>query len=171
MNLKTIAFAGLLSLFPTEITYAKPASLEDKLKELAELAMKCGEKASFEDYGSQNGISGRYHVDSYSLAVPVNPDGNKALGLPFPETIYFQFRDGTIQKTPNRSIDQDESFEVIGDLGKGVEYFRCSYQRKNDSPGRTCTGPFIDDLLEARIRKAIEFIKENISPKCYGNIV
>ncbi len=165
MNLKTIAFTGLLYLFPIERTYAKLPTLGNELKDLAELAMKCGKKASFEDSGSQNGVSGRYRVDKYTLDIPVIPDGNKNLGLPFSETISFHFRDGSVQMAPNRVIDETESVEVIGG---GVGYFRCTYQRKRSSPGSTCTAPFMNDSLEARIRKAIKFIKENAPTHCYG---
>ena len=165
-NLRSIALAGLLSLLTSTTLYAKPKTIEDELKELAELAMKCGKKTSFEDYGSWDGITGRYHIDNYSLDVPVNPDGNKPLGLPFPETVTFHFRDGSVQRAPNQIIDQDDSFEIIGTV---VGYFGCHYKRKGDFRGHGCgVDRFINDLLEARIRKDIEFIKKNVSPHCYA---
>lgn len=170
MNLKTITLALGLSIVPstsyadspdlnTEIVYAKPKPLEDELKELAELAIQCGEKVSFEDYGSQNGVSGRYHFDSYSLDVPVKPDGSKSLGLPFPEKVYFHFRDGSISNGPNQVVDHHDRFEIIG---REAGYFSCHYQHQGDFQG--CDAyRFIDDFLEARIRKTIEFIKKNVS--------
>lgn len=167
MNLKAITFAGLLYLFPTEMTYANPTPIEDELKDLAELVMKCGKKVSFEDYGSQNSVSGRYHMNSYSLEVPDNVDRN--LGLPFPETVFFNFKDESIPKAPNQVVDKSDSFEITG---KEVGYFSCHYQHKGDFQGHGCGADrFTYDLLEQRIRKAIEFIKKNVSPNCYGNRV
>lgn len=165
MNLKTIAFAGLLYFFPTEIAYAKPKPLEDELKELAELAMKCGSKFSYKRYDIQNGIPVSYAVDGYLLSIPT-PDPLSR--LPFIDQIYVNFYDGSFQNSPDQTINQEDNFEIIG--GE-AGYFRCAFKHKGNILRRTCTSPFIDDLLEARIRRAIEFIKKNVSPECYGNIV
>lgn len=164
----TIALAGLLSFFPTETTYAKPKPLEDELKELAELAMKCGKKTSFDKMIYPEGFFVPIGpVEYYSFTVPLNPQPPST--LPFPSTVYFRFQEQPYEAR-NHAVDQGDSFEIIS---RDAGYFRCFYQRKGDFKWHGC-GPdrFIDnDLLEARIRKAIIFIKENVPAQCYGNIV
>ncbi|MDO8656271.1 MAG: hypothetical protein Q7K45_03455 [Nanoarchaeota archaeon] len=166
--IRTIALAGFLSLFPTEMTYAKPTSLEEELKELAELAMKCGEKTSFDKIiYPENFFVPIGPVEYYSFTVPLNPQPPST--LPFPATVHFRFQEGSYN-TRNHAVDKGDSFEIIS---RDAGYFKCFYQHKGDFAGRGC-GPdrFIyDGLLEVQIRKAVEFIKKNIPAECYGNIV
>ena len=169
MNFKTIALTGLLSLFPTEVISAKPKPkpLEEELKELAELAMKCGEKTSFDKIIYPEGIFVPFGpVEYYSFKIPLHPQPPST--LPFPDNIYFRFQEGSYE-TRNHVVDKGDSFEIVGgDAG----YFRCYYKQKGDFTGQGCgSDRFIDDLLEVRIRKAVEFIKKNVSAECYGNIV
>jgi len=96
MNFKTIALTGLLSLFPTEVISAKPKPkpLEEELKELAELAMKCGEKTSFDKIIYPEGIFVPFGpVEYYSFKIHLHPQPPST--LPFPDNIYFRFQEGS----------------------------------------------------------------------------
>ncbi len=171
--IRSIAVAGLFSLLPTEITYAKsepvtavkPKPLEDELKELAELAMKCPDKISLEETSYQQGKPVPYRVDIYKLQAPIIPDGNKSLGLPWPETVTFLFREGTSQKAPNQVVDLDDHFEIIGG---GASYFPCIYHG-NTSPRLLGCGDVQDwtnEHRKAQVRATIKYIKENASLNC-----
>lgn len=163
---RRIALTGLLSLLPAEITYAKPKSLRDDFIELAELAMKCPDKVSREEISYQQGKPVPYRVDIYKLSVPVIPDGNKLRGLSFPETVTFLFSEGNPEKVPNQVVDLDDHFEIIGGT---AGYFGWYYQPLENISILNCEKSYLSDDYKARIRAAIKFIKENVSPNCYTN--
>ncbi|MEK6950484.1 MAG: hypothetical protein AABX13_02050 [Nanoarchaeota archaeon] len=154
------------------MSQAKFKYIDDDLRELAELAMKCGDKVTYERIGYSQGKLIRYSVDYYGLDVPVIPDGNRKLGLPFPQKVFFRFIDGTLQKAPNQVVDKDEDFEL---MGKVASYHGCSYH--GDNLLKKCElieplpGIFIPSIdgYGKRILEAIQYIKDNVSPQCYDN--
>ncbi len=165
-----LGLVGLLSIFPLGTSQSDPRTLEQEMKEVAELALRCGirEEVTWSFcYGPNRGANFRtiveYTLNTHDSFSTILVEGYRQ------KELFFVFQDGNLETPPNNKIDKSDSLTVYDDI-RGVSY-SCVYGVKGhlDGEGRGClldekelTSPRAED-----VRRLLRKLKEKQYESCY----